>query len=132
MAAVRIKIGSYRVKCCSSSRNDASRSKNSTTSLARAASISRIPVFRYGNNVIQFWIQTRCSIRYEDRPLAVRRDSRICFKHDPESNLINRSEYQCTLQLRRPHMMKRLLRQPGNWQGFGWLHGDYSGPAIWV
>src|ERR1700692_967405 len=71
-------------------------------------------------------------IRRENRMFAVCRDSRIRFEHDPESNLINRSEYQCALQLRRPHMMKRLLRQPGNWQGFGWLHGDYSGPAIWV
>jgi hypothetical protein len=32
----------------------------------------------------------------------------------------------------REALTKRLLRQPGNWQGFGWLHGDYSGPAIWV
>src|SRR5476651_2135535 len=30
------------------------------------------------------------------------------------------------------HMMKRLLRQPGNGQGFGWVHGDNFGPAIWV
>src|SRR5260370_9029157 len=111
MAAVRIKIGSYRVKCCSSSRNDASRWKNSTTSLARAASIRRIPV---------------------NRTFAVCRDSRIRFEHDPESNLINRREYQCALQLRRPHVMKRLLRQPGNWQGFGCVHAAYSGPAIWV
>src|SRR5258708_6039137 len=49
-------------------------------------------------------------IRRENRTLAVCRDSRIRFEHDPESNFINRSEYQCALQLRRPHMMKLLLR----------------------
>src|SRR5260370_12539665 len=70
-------------------------------------------------------------IRRENRMFAVCRDSRIRFEHDPESTLINRSEYQCALQLRRPNMMKRLLRQSGNWHGFGRLHGDYSGPAIW-
>ncbi|MFM0610030.1 hypothetical protein PQR05_36515 [Paraburkholderia sediminicola] len=70
-----------------------------------------------------------CQVLYAMRQRAAGASSPVDRQRWTGQAATLQKRYVETLQT---FMMKRLLRQPGNWQGFGWVDGDYFGPAIWV